>query len=559
MLTKLHVILSVLGWLSILAACTPDSPPTSITIAEDTPLPTSVATETAVNTSVATQGSAGVPTSTGFNCQNIQGISMEECRGLVALYKTTNGEGWLNHSGWLVDETACTWYGVICEQNHVTELQLYYNQLTGTVPPEIGNLKSLKSLYLDSNQLSGPLPAEIGNLDQLQILRLGNNQFNSIPAEFTNLDNLMYLELWGNQLSGEIPGEFGNFSHLLQLDLHNNNFTGSIPLELGKLTNLGQLNLADNQLNGQIPAELGNLVSLNQLNLSSNQLTGSIPTELGKLVNLYLLDLSYNQLTGEVPNNLTQLPMSERNLSGNQLAGTIPASTNEITSVDYGGVHFEINSKLLASIWPEVIPANPSVAGNPGWEVWPEHLRFTLAGSREQNNIPDRRSGFVSQPQILIYPAQEFSEMNELARPEIESLQSIIATRQSVSQDKLPFLPLVHGSQVFHAQAKQIDFQNGSGVRYITQYSQEVVGRLTNQDIFYTYQGITRDGKYYVTVVFPITASGLSDEPVMEDWATAQVHLAEDVQHLETLSSNDFAPNLDLLDNLIESLRVNIH
>jgi hypothetical protein len=83
-----------------------------------------------------------------------------------------------------------------------------------------------------------------------------------------------------------------------------------------------------------------------------------------------------------------------------------------------------------------------------------------------------------------------------------------------------------------------------------------VVGRLTNQNIFYTFQGLTQDGKYYIAAFFPITASGLSDELVQEDWQAAQAHLAEDIRHLESLSSQDFEPDLEILDSIIESLVV---
>ena len=41
---------------------------------------------------------------------------------------------------------------------------LGHNQLSGTIPVELGNLTSLISLDLEDNQLSGTIPAEIGNL-----------------------------------------------------------------------------------------------------------------------------------------------------------------------------------------------------------------------------------------------------------------------------------------------------------------------------------------------------------------------------------------------------------
>jgi Leucine-rich repeat (LRR) protein len=89
---------------------------------------------------------------------------------------------------------------------NTTELDLSNNQLTGSIPPEIGNLTNLTQLYLYHNQLTGSIPSEIGNLTNLTELNLYNNQLTgSIPSEIGNLTNLIELNLYDNQLTGEIP------------------------------------------------------------------------------------------------------------------------------------------------------------------------------------------------------------------------------------------------------------------------------------------------------------------------------------------------------------------
>ena len=59
---------------------------------------------------------------------------------------------------------------------NTTELHLYNNELTGSIPPEIGNLTNLTLLSLSSNQLTGEIPSEIGNLTNLYCLLLNSNQ-----------------------------------------------------------------------------------------------------------------------------------------------------------------------------------------------------------------------------------------------------------------------------------------------------------------------------------------------------------------------------------------------
>jgi len=158
---------------------------------------------------------------------------------------------------------------------------------------------------LDSNQLSGSIPVEIGNLIHLQELYLQSNKLSGIiPVEIGNLINMQVLSLHSNKLSGRIPVEIGNLIHLQILYLHSNQLSGIIPAEIGNLINLQELSLAFNQLSGSIPAEIGNLIHLQILYLHSNKLSGRIPAEIGNLINLQILYLHSNQLWGIIPKGI---------------------------------------------------------------------------------------------------------------------------------------------------------------------------------------------------------------------------------------------------------------
>ena len=109
---------------------------------------------------------------------------------------------------------------------------------------ELSRLTRLRWLLLAANDLSGTIPPELGGLTGLQ-----------------------ELWLWRNRLSGAIPAELGRLTHLRFLHLSYNDLSGAVPTELGGLTQLEELTLRHNELNGAIPSTLQQLSELRKLDI----------------------------------------------------------------------------------------------------------------------------------------------------------------------------------------------------------------------------------------------------------------------------------------------------
>ena len=122
-------------------------------------------------------------------------------------------------------------------------------------------------MWLNSNDLSGPIPPELGNLV-----------------------NLGELDLGGLGLTGPIPPELGRLSSVKRLLLTDNQLTGPIPPELGNLVSLEELFLADNNLEGPVPPGLGGMARLKGLHLTNNSaMEGPLPPDMTGLRQLEAL------------------------------------------------------------------------------------------------------------------------------------------------------------------------------------------------------------------------------------------------------------------------------
>lgn len=196
---------------------------------------------------------------------NGTGTSITQCESLLKLYDNTNGDSWTTKTNWKITSNPCVdWTGVVCTAANVTSLSLPDNNLTGTLPTELGNLTSLTTLDLSENSISGTIPPQIGRLASLTSLNLSSNQ-----------------------LDGVIPQTIGNNTSLTVLNLSANNLDGQIPSSIGRLTSLTDLYLQNNTLTCHLPTTFANMSSIisPRLNLSNNNLM--LPTTV-TLLNSYL-------------------------------------------------------------------------------------------------------------------------------------------------------------------------------------------------------------------------------------------------------------------------------
>ncbi|KAF8036710.1 hypothetical protein BT93_C2427 [Corymbia citriodora subsp. variegata] len=291
-------------------------------------------------------------------------------------------------------------------------LNLSTNKLEGSIPSELGSIKSLRFLDLSSNNISGGLPiqlldsnlsleylnVEYNNLQgeiviseetvnlNLLDLRLGHNMFTGNLSFLSSLVSLWVLDISNNSFIGKLPRLIANMSLLVALDLSKNQLDGLIPQELFDLYSLEYLDLSDNNLSGSLASSFIS-PELSHIQLYGNKLNGSIMHVLSNSSHLVTLDLSENEFSGTIPywlGNLSQL--SILSLSGNSFDGTFPeqlCSLKGLSMIDlsdnnlFGPLPSCLGPmNFSSSRYTNKVTSKPYVAdGGLAWSPWPYYYK----------------------------------------------------------------------------------------------------------------------------------------------------------------------------------------
>ena len=98
-------------------------------------------------------------------------------------------------------------------------------------------------------------------------------------------------------------------------------------------------------------------------------------------------------------------------------------------------------------------------------------------------------------------------------------------------------------------------------MRYLTEFDQGILP-IKNNELIYTYQGVTNDGKHYVAAVLPVNHPSLpADEEVTaneppEFTSDFPAYLANVVKTLNAQAANTFTPDLTQSDAMMSSLEI---
>jgi hypothetical protein len=221
------------------------------------------------------------------------------------------------------------------------------------------------------------------------------------------------------------------------------------------------------------------------------------------------------------------------------------------TTVEFNGISVCYDPGIAQGTSTTIVPAVSST-DNPWYNVPKiEQIDFTNYATGEK----------FHSPRIMVFSVAEYKALYDKAEERISELQQYIANKPNIPADEIPFLPNWNAAQLFKIMPAFINFQNGQGIRFLTEYGQ-YAAPVNNTDLFYTFQGITNDGNYYVSVILPVTHPSLPadykiDQAQQEElYNDYQGYLGEIIPTLSAQPLGSYTPDLALLDAMIQSMTI---
>jgi hypothetical protein len=192
----------------------------------------------------------------------------------------------------------------------------------------------------------------------------------------------------------------------------------------------------------------------------------------------------------------------------------------------------------------------------------PRYVRVTFPGQTDPRAV------------LNVYPVagllRQYPEAGPFfVRARLTQLRDLLRTRPALaSVPELPYLPLPNAAQVLHAAGTYLSFPGASGIRYLTLYRQDFSPYL-RREVLYTFQGLTNDGRYYVSFTFPVSppflparledvpeaerSLGEGRLPQAEEQRLIQAYISRVTQQLNALTGS---ADLRQLDAVVRSMRL---
>jgi len=230
-------------------------------------------------------------------------------------------------------------------------------------------------------------------------------------------------------------------------------------------------------------------------------------------------------------------------------AQAVCSVTEEVAVVDgkvnLNGISFDLDPALANTLTANVCPAVAYQENQGPGEAHPSYVAFAFP--TEDGRITDY------QPELRIYEVA--GDMSQYLFP-LNSLNEL-----STALTEKPEPVTWFNASPLHTHQAYLSFASGTGVRGVVQYMQDFFF-YTNNGLIYEFNGLTQDGRYVVSLRYPLRVPFLMElegfhlPPVNLNPQAIAVAEWEALNRFEQMKDSDASPSISLLDALVQSIQV---
>ena len=163
--------------------------------------------------------------------------------------------------------------------------------------------------------------------------------------------------------------------------------------------------------------------------------------------------------------------------------------------------------------------------------------------------------------------------MVDYIKDEIVGLRKVLKDPSYRLTGGIPRLEYRDASDDVYAKVRKFSFPGGNGIIFVAHWNFEN-DLMSNRKLIYRFEGLTSDGKFYVSATTPVSVAFLPDDSPTEFEGYTYENLfnensnskkgAERIRkykegiatRLEKLNPNDYSPNLEKFEAMISSLKI---
>lgn len=203
----------------------------------------------------------------------------------------------------------------------------------------------------------------------------------------------------------------------------------------------------------------------------------------------------------------------------------------------------------------------PTVNSAPFPDDFPPSRIIVMKDPRSYPSFTEPRYAFPASNEVRLYDLKNIGEGRTI-QTTVKRLKKALLERRPTAgvgypNEDLPDYPTHNAGFLVQDKVSYHDYTWGSGVFYLAQFTQSTGNFPNNEELSYQFQGLSKDGRIYVSAKFrvthPILPASIETVPKSD---TIDDDAEKMAKRLDQQPDDSFSPGLPVMRSWIESIRI---